>query len=504
VDQTRGWFYTLLAISTLLFDKSPFKNVIVLGHVQNKDGQKMSKSKGDTVEPMNELAKHGADAVRWYFFINSAPWLNNRYHDEAVGETQRKFMGTLWNTYAFYVLYAEIDQFDPTKYEWDNDSLSVMDQWILSRLNSLIKKVDDALSRFEITEPARALNAFVDELSNWYVRRCRERFWGKDMPRDKVNAYLTLHHVLVTVSKLAAPFVPFMTELMYQNLVCGVDKTKPVSVHLNDYPVPDDTLINPELEKGMALVSDIVTLGRAARNAAGLKNRQPLSMMLVALKNGQETPAEAYQPIVLEELNVKQIQFIDDAAVYTQYKFKPQLRTLGPRYGKLVPKITEALNADGNATWEALQRGSWHADIDGTAVELTLDDVLPETAQKEGFAVQSDRGLTVVLNTQLTPALIEEGHVRELVSKLQTMRREAGFDVMDRITVRYGVNFALNPVFERNGAAIAAEVLADEISPKPADEADGAGAYTKEWDVNGEKIWLSVLKTTQPSRRSNP
>jgi isoleucyl-tRNA synthetase len=491
VDQTRGWFYTLMAISTLLFDRSPYKSVIVLGLILDKDGLKMSKSKGNAVDPMESLAKHGADAVRWYFYSNSAPWLANRYYDEAVGEAQRRFMGTLWNTYAFYVLYAEIDQFDPKSHEWDKDSLSVMDKWILSRLNSLIVKADESLSRLELTEPARALNTFVDELSNWYVRRCRERYWGKDMPRDKINAYLTLYHVLVTVSKLAAPFVPFMTELMYRNLVCSLDKNVPESIHLCDYPAADAGYIDEPLEKNMRLVSEIVALGRAARNAAAVKNRQPLPEMLVALKENEPIPADTYLQIIREELNVKRISFIGDAADYKQYKFKPQLRTLGPKYGKLVPKITEALNQDSSAAMEALRQGVWRCTVEGTDVALTMDDVLQETVQREGYAAQSDRGITVVLNIQMTPELIEEGFVRELVSKLQTMRRDAGFEVTDRIQARYGDNEVLGAVIGRNHAFIADEVLADNLSPRSDVDASG---YSKEWDVNGERIWLSVKR----------
>jgi isoleucyl-tRNA synthetase len=495
VDQTRGWFYSLMAISTLLFGQAPFENVIVLGHVQNKDGQKMSKSKGEIVDPMDALTKHGADAVRWYFYVNSAPWLNNRYYDEAVGEAQRKFMGTLWNTYAFYVLYAEIDQFDPNAYKWEKDTLSVMDRWVLSRLNTLIAKVDESLARYELTEPARAMLMFTDELSNWYVRRCRDRFWGKDMPRDKVNAYLTLHHILVTLAKLAAPFVPFMTELMYRNLVCGLEGTSgksPISVHLCDYPSFDGAYVDAVLEKDMDAVLTAVAMGRAARNAANIKNRQPLAEMMVYLKNYPDGLNDMYTAILAEELNVKKVTYTAEAAEYTRYSFKPQLRTLGPKYGKLVPKIAAELSAvtDSVAVMDALKQGEWRCVVDGTEVILALEDVLAETAQREGYMAQAERDAAVVLDIRLTPELIEEGYTRELISKLQTMRKEAGYDVTDRIRVYYSQNDVLDGVFTRNGTIIAAEVLADTLAPLGANNLDNA--YEKDWRINDQTLRLGV------------
>ncbi|MDR1664771.1 MAG: isoleucine--tRNA ligase [Clostridiales bacterium] len=492
IDQTRGWFYSLIAISTLLFDCSCYKNVIVLGHGLDEKGQKMSKSKGNYTDPMDALAKHGADAVRWYLYINSAPWLNFRFFDDAVSEAQRKFMGTLWNTYAFYVLYAEIDAFNPYEYEWETESLPLMDRWVLSKLNNLIKKIDGSLERLELTEPARALNSFTDELSNWYVRRCRERFWGKDMPRDKINAYLTLHHVLVTVAKLSAPFVPFMTELMYQNLVRGLDKSAPLSIHLCDYPAADGSMTDGKLEKDMDAVLDIVTLGRAARNAANIKNRQPLPEILVNMSERGGALDKLYADIITDELNIKRITFTEDTGGYTRYRFKPQLRTLGPRYGKLVPQITGALNENGNSAMEALRAGTWKKEIEGVEVELTMEDVLVETTQKEGYTAQSDRGLTVVLDIQLTPELIEEGFTRELVSKIQTMRKEAGFDVTDRINVFCGKNAVLNGVIARNCDTISGEVLAESVGELT--DTNCGGGYEKEWVVNGEKIVLGVKK----------
>jgi len=489
LDQTRGWFYSLMAISTMLFGKSPYKNVIVTGLVQNKDGQKMSKSKGDVVDPMDALEKHGADAVRWLFYAGAAPWQNTRYHDDAVADGSRRFMGTLWNTYAFYVLYAGIDGFNPYKYQ--TKDLSVLDSWLLSRLNTLVKKVDTALDRFEITEPARALDAFVDELSNWYLRRSRERFWADGMGQDKINAYKVLHHALVTVAKLAAPFVPFITEQIYQNLVCGLDAAAPESVHLCDYPISDESLVNPALEADMAAIMDITAIGRAARNAAAIKNRQPLPEMLVSLKAGSTKPGVSLLDIVREELNVKAINFIENAEEYVEYRFKPQLRTLGPRYGKLVPKITEALNAEPAAVIAALNSGGWSATIDGVEVELTMDDVLPETIQKEGFAVSADRGITVVLDTRLTPALIEEGNVRELISKLQNMRKDAGYEVVDRIHAGYaGCSGSLGSAITNNREFMIAEILADTLEETTPPD----GAFAKEWDINGESVLLWVAK----------
>jgi len=488
VDQTRGWFYSLISISTMIFGKSPYKNVIVLGHGLDEKGQKMSKSKGNAVSPMDALAKHGADAVRWFLYSNSAPWLNFRYSDDTVTEGARRFMGTLWNTYAFYVLYAEIDGFNPYAHEIKDPS--VMDRWLLSRLNSLVKKVDSALERFEITEPARALDAFVDDLSNWYLRRSRERYWVSDMPQDKVNAYKILHHALVTVSKLAAPFVPFMTEQIYQNLVCGLDSSAPSSIHFCDYPMADETTIDLELEAQMANTIEITTQGRAARNVGNIKTRQPLAEMMVCVPSTQKAIDESFLEVIREELNVKAIKIIDDATEYIGYSFKPQLRTLGPRYGKLVPKIAAALNVSPDETMSALKAGTWQTTIEDTAIELTMDDVLIETVQKEGFATASDKGITVVMDTRLTPELIEEGNMRELVSKWQNMRREAGFDVTDRIKAGYSQNDVLSGVVERNNDSISAELLADSLTQtQPLD-----GAYVKEWNVNGEKIELWVLK----------
>ncbi|MCL2216128.1 MAG: isoleucine--tRNA ligase [Defluviitaleaceae bacterium] len=532
VDQTRGWFYSLLAISTMLFEKSPYKNVIVLGHGLDENGQKMSKSKGNAVSPMDALLKHGADAVRWFLFSNSAPWLNFRYSDDTVTEGARRFMGTLWNTYAFYVLYAEIDGFNPFKHETAKPS--VMDKWLLSRLNTLVKQMDESLENLEITEPARALDQFVDELSNWYLRRSRERYWAPGMEADKISAYQTLHHALVTVAKLAAPFVPFITEQIYQNLVCRLSEDTPESVHLCEYPPCYESKIDTELEAQMAVVMEIVVLGRSARNASNIKNRQPLAEMLVALpstardkcenlrskflhqpisaaavrRNGlKNAPDDSLLEVVRDELNVKAIRFIDegDAGGYVSYKFKPQLRTLGPRYGKLVPKITEALNAAPSEVMAALKSGqasmpgqmskagTWAADIGGTIVELTMDDVLVETMQKEGFSAMSDRGITVVLDTALTPELIEEGNVSELISKWQNMRREADFNVTDRIKAGFdkaSENAVLPGVIQRNCGEISRVILADSLEQST----PPAGAFIKEWNVNGEKIELWVIR----------
>jgi len=490
-DQTRGWFYSLISISTMLFGKSPYKNVIVTGLGLDEHGQKMGKSEGNAVSPMDALTKHGADAVRWFMYVNSAPWLNFRYSDDTVIEGARRFMGTLWNTYAFYVLYAEIDQFNP--YAHEAKDLSVMDKWLLSRLNTLIQKVDSALEHFEVTDPARLLDQFVDELSNWFLRRSRERYWVSKMPQDKINAYKTLHHALVTVAKLAAPFVPFITEQLYQNCVARFDAHAPKSIHLCDFPVADATLINAELESQMANTIEIVTQGRAARNAGNAKTRQPLSEMMVALSNADKTPDASLLEVIREELNVKAIRFIADASEYVGYSFKPQLRTLGPRYGKTVPKITAALNANPDQTMQALKAGLWKAAIDGVDVELTMEDVLVETTQKEGYATAGDKGITVVLNTTLTPELIEEGNMRELVSKWQNMRREAGFDVTDRITAGYSNNAVLSAVIDNNRAAIAAELLADELSVSTPPES----AFAKEWNINGEKVALWVNKVTK-------
>ena len=488
VDQTRGWFYTLMAISTMLFGKAPYKNVIVLGLGLDEKGQKMSKSKGNAVSPIDALSKHGADAVRWFMYVNSAPWLNFRYSDDTVTEGARRFMGTLWNTYAFYVLYAEIDQFNP--YEHEIKDPSVMDKWLLSRLNTLIKKVDASLEKFEITEPARALDSFVDELSNWYLRRSRERYWVSAMPQDKINAYKILHHAIVTVIKLAAPFVPFMTEQIYQNMVHGLDKNAPQSVHLCDFPVADESLINPQLETLMESTINITTQGRAARNVGAVKTRQPLAEMLVALPEGTVELNKSYTDIITEELNVKAIKFINDATEYIGYNFKPQLRTLGPKYGKLVPKITIALNENTDNTMANLKAGAWKTEIEGTEIELTMEDVLIETTQKEGFATASDKGITVVMDIRLTDELIEEGNMRELVSKWQNMRREAGFDVTDRIHAGYSWNDTLDGVISRNRQVMSIELLADSLEQKGVPQE----AYAKEWNVNGETIELWVLK----------
>ncbi|PNT93129.1 isoleucine--tRNA ligase [Clostridium thermosuccinogenes] len=487
IDQTRGWFYSLMAISTLLFDQSPFKNCIVMGHVNDKDGQKMSKHKGNVVDPWTVLDKQGADAVRWYFYTESAPWLPSRFYEEAVSEAQRKFMGTLWNTYAFYVLYANIDQFDPTKYELDFEKLSVMDKWILSKLHTLIGIVDKNLENYRITESARAIEDFVDELSNWYVRRSRERFWQKEMNQDKINAYMTLNTVLVTVAKLSAPFVPFMAETMYRNLVKTVDPNAPESVHMCDFPVVDETFVDAELEKNMELVLKIVVEGRACRNTANIKNRQPLGKMFV--KSEFELP-ETFRELVMDELNVKELIFTNDAKHFTTYKFKPHLRTLGPRYGKLVPKIAQVLaGLDGNEAMDILDKGEKLTfEVDGTAIELAKDDVLIETAQKEGYVSETDRDITVILDTNLTPELVEEGFVREIINKVQTMRKEAGFEVMDHIKLYYNGNEKIAEIMRNNMATICDEVLADSA------EEGSAEGYGKEWNINGEKVFMVVVK----------
>ncbi len=483
VDQTRGWFYTLLAVSTLIFDKAPFKNCIVLGHVQDRDGQKMSKHKGNVVDPWDALNKQGADAVRWYFYANSAPWLPSRYYDEAVSELQRKFMGTLWNTYAFYILYAEIDQFNPTEHTLEYDKLPAMDKWILSRLQTLNKYVDGCLEGYKLTEPARAMAEFVDELSNWYVRRSRERFWAKGMEQDKVNAYMTLYTVLDTVVKLAAPFTPFITEEIYANMVKKVDASAPESVHLCNWPAYHAEWVDTELETNMDLVLKAVVEGRAARNAAAMKNRQPLAMMYV--KAGQSLPEE-YCEIIKEELNVKAVAFTDDVEAFTTYTFKPQLRTLGKKYGKLVPAIGAYLKeVDGTAFMATLRKdGKACFTLDGEQVELEMDDVLVDTAQKGGFVSSSNNDVTVVLDTNLTPELVEEGFVREIVSKVQTMRKEADFNVTDRIRVYHDGNAKIAEVLAAND--IKADVLADEVV------AGKGGELSKEWNINGEKVTLGV------------
>ena len=487
VDQTRGWFYSLLAISTLIFNKAPYKNVIVLGHVQDENGQKMSKSKGNAVDPFDALEQYGADAIRWYFYINSAPWLPNRFHGKAVMEGQRKFMGTLWNTYAFFVLYANIDNFDATKYTLDYDKLAVMDKWILSKLNSVVKAVDNHLANYRIPEAARALQEFVDDLSNWYVRRSRERFWAKGMEQDKINAYMTLYTSLVTIAKAAAPMIPFMTEDIYQNLVRSIDKTAPESIHLCDFPAVKEEWINTGLEKDMDEVLEIVVMGRACRNTANIKNRQPIGTMFI---KADKELSDFYKEIIEDELNIKKVVFTQDVRDFTTYSFKPQLKTVGPKYGKLLGGIKQHLAAlDGNAAMDELnEKGTLHFEVNGEAVELTKDDLLIDMAQMEGYVSEGDGDVTVVLDTNLTPELLEEGFVREIISKIQTMRKEAGFEVMDRIAVSYQGNEKIAGIFKKNEAIIKAEVLADEIL-----EEQTIG-YVKEWSINGEQVTLGVEK----------
>ncbi|WP_177162172.1 isoleucine--tRNA ligase [uncultured Fusobacterium sp.] len=486
VDQTRGWFYSLLAISTLIFNKAPYKNVIVLGHVQDENGQKMSKSKGNAVDPFEALATYGADAIRWYFYINSAPWLPNRFHGKAVLEGQRKFMSTLWNTYAFYVLYAEIDQFDPTKYTLDKEKLTVMDRWLLSKLNTVVKGVDENLADYKLLEAARLLQDFVDELSNWYVRRSRERFWVQDMTDDKITAYMTLYTALVTICKTAAPMIPFMTEEIYQNLVCSVDKNAPESIHLTDYPTVDESMIDKELEDNMEEVLQVVTLGRAARNAANIKNRQPIANIYVKAEN---VVGELYQNIIKEELNIKEIHFIDDASQFTSYTFKPQLKTLGQRYGKKVNEIRTLLaEIDGSKAKKELDTtGVLKLQLsDGTEAPLAPEDLLIDTAQTEGYMPLEDRGVTVILDTKLTPELIEEGFVREVISKIQSMRKEANFDVMDHIVLYEKDNDKIKDIITRNAEEIKHDTLTDEIV---FGEIDG---FTADFNVNGEKVSFGV------------
>ena len=487
VDQTRGWFYSLMAESTLLFDKAPYKNVIVLGHVQDENGQKMSKSKGNAVDPFEALGQYGADAIRWYFYTNSAPWLPNRFHGKAVQEGQRKFMGTLWNTYAFYVLYAEIDQFDPTKYTLDYDKLSVMDKWLLSKLNSMVKAVDENLGNYRIPEAARALDDFVDDMSNWYVRRSRERFWAKDMPQDKINAYMTLYKALVTVSKAAAPMIPFMTEDIYQNIVRSVDETAPESIHLCDFPEVNESYIDKELEENMERVLVIVVLGRACRNASAIKNRQPIGKMFV---KAEFELSDFYKEIIEEELNVKEVEFTDDVRAFTSYSFKPQLRTVGPKYGKFLGKIKEALSSlDGNAAMDKINAGEpLTFDFDGNEVVLEKEDLLIDMAQVEGYVSESDNNITVVLDTKLSDELIEEGFVREIISKIQTMRKEADFQVMDKIVVNVDKNDTIKAIIENNLDEIKSEVLADNVI------FGKINGYEKEWNINGEKVTFGVEK----------
>ena len=487
VDQTRGWFYSLLAESTLLFNKAPYRNVIVLGHVQDENGQKMSKSKGNAVDPFEALEQYGADAIRWYFYINSAPWLPNRFHGKIVTEGQRKFMGTLWNTYAFFVLYAEIDQFDATKYQLEYEKLPVMDKWLLSKLNTLIKTVDTNLENYRIPESARALQEFVDDMSNWYVRRSRERFWAKGMPQDKINAYMTLYTALVTVAKVAAPMIPFMTEDIYQNLVRSIDKEAPESIHLCDFPVADEALIDRELEENMDEVLKLVVMGRACRNTANIKNRQPIGKMFV---KSSVTLPEFYQEIVEEELNVKEMEFTDDVRAFTSYTFKPQLKTVGPKYGKMLGGIKAALeNLDGNKAMDELnETGSLKLDVNGQEVTLFKEDLLIDMAQMEGYVSESDNGVTVVLDTNLTEELLEEGFVREIISKIQTMRKEADFEVTDKITVYYEGTEKANEVFAKYQTEIMGEVLATEMKQET------PAGYVKEWNINGEKVNMGVQR----------
>ena len=489
IDQTRGWFYTLSAIAACLFDSPAFLNCIVLGHVQDKEGRKMSKHIGNVVDPWVLLDNQGADAVRWYFYTSSMPWLPNRFSAEAVSESQRKYMGTFWNTYAFYILYADIDNFDPTRHKLVRENLTPMDRWILSRLNTLMGRVEAYLDDLKMTEAGREMQDFMDDLSNWYVRRCRERYWGKDMTADKEAAYMTLYTVLRTMALISAPFTPFMSETMYQNMVRTVDKSAPESIHLCDWPKKDESFIDPELEANMAAVLDIVVLGRSARNAANIKNRQPVASMYV---QGKALP-DMYVSIIADELNVKEVRFVDDASSFISYRVKPQLKTLGPRYGKLLPKINQYLAGEGvgNAVVAAHNRGeSYKFDIDGTEISLAAEDVLVSTEENAGFVTVTEHDLSVVLDTNLTPELIEEGFVREIVSKVQTMRKEAGFEVIDRITVYVSGSKLIEEIVSGDEAALKDGVLATSVVLTAAPE----DAYSKEWDLNGEKAVLGVRK----------
>ncbi len=487
VDQTRGWFYSLMAISTLLFDKAPFKNVIVLGHVQDKDGQKMSKSKGNAVDPMEALNKYGADAIRWYFYSNSAPWLPNRFHEDAVIECQRKFLGTLWNTYAFYVLYANIDEFNPLDYELQYDKLSLMDKWLLSKLNTVVKTVDESLATYKIPETTRALEDFVDDLSNWYVRRCRERYWAKGMEQDKINAYMTLYTALVTIAEVSAPLIPFMSEDIYQNLVRSIDKDAPLSVHLCEFPEADEAMIDTELETAMDEILKIVVHGRAARNEANIKNRQPIGLMYV---NADKELNDAEKAIVLDELNIKKVEFTEDVSGFSSYTFKPQLRTVGPKYGKQLGGIKEHLSSlDGNAAMAELkEKGALVFDVNGVEVSLAEEDLLIDLAQTEGYVTEADGGVTVVIETNLTDELLEEGFVREIVSKIQTMRKEADFEVMDKITVYVSGSDKAARIILANSDEIKTDVMADDLVTGE------VGGFSKEWNINGEKVTLGVQK----------
>ncbi len=487
IDQTRGWFYTLSAIAACLFDSPAFLNCIVLGHVQDKEGRKMSKHIGNVVDPWVLLDNQGADAVRWYFYTSSMPWLPNRFSAEAVSESQRKYMGTFWNTYAFYILYADIDNFDPTRHKLVRENLTPMDRWILSRLNTLMGRVEAYLDDLKMTEAGREMQDFMDDLSNWYVRRCRERYWGKDMTADKEAAYMTLYTVLKTMALISAPFTPFMSETMYQNMVRTVDKSAPESIHLCDWPKKDESFIDPELEANMAAVLDIVVLGRSARNAANIKNRQPVASMYV---QGKALP-DMYVSIIADELNVKEVRFVDDASSFISYRVKPQLKTLGPRYGRLLPKINQYLAGEGvgNAVVAAHNRGeSYKFDIDGTEISLAAEDVLVSTEENAGFVTVTEHDLSVVLDTNLTPELIEEGFVREIVSKVQTMRKEAGFEVTDHIVLSHHGNSLIEGIFARHGAEIAADTLADSIKL-------GSAGYVKDWEINGESVTLGVEKS---------
>ena len=490
VDQTRGWFYSLMAESTLLFDKAPYENVIVLGHVQDENGQKMSKSKGNAVDPFDALKEYGADAIRWYFYINSAPWLPNRFHGKAVMEGQRKFLGTLWNTYAFYVLYADIDEFDPTKYSLDYDKLSVMDKWALSKMNTMVKAVDENLGNYRIPEAARALDEFVDDLSNWYVRRCRDRFWAKGMEQDKINAYMTLYTALVTVCKAAAPMIPFMTEEIYQNLVVNVDKSAPESIHLCDFPEVDEKMIDATLEEDMDNALKAIVLGRACRNESNIKNRQPIGKMFIKADFDLN---DYYKEIIEDELNVKEVVFTQEVKDFTSYTFKPQLKTVGPKYGKLLGKIKQALTeVDGNEAMDTLNaEGALKFNFDGEEVVLSKEDLLIDEASQEGYVANSDNGITVVLDTNLTPELIEEGFVREIISKIQTMRKEAGYEVMDKIEVAVSNNDKVTEIVKANKEKIASEVLANDIYFEGLDK---DSKYEKEWNINAEMVTLAVNK----------
>ena len=487
VDQTRGWFYSLMAESTLLFNKAPYENVIVLGHVQDENGQKMSKSKGNAVDPFEALEQYGADAIRWYFYINSAPWLPNRFHGKAVQEGQRKFMGTLWNTYAFFVLYANIDEFDATKYSLEYDKLAVMDKWLLSKLNSAVKAVDENLGSYRIPEAARALEEFVDEMSNWYVRRSRERFWAKGMEQDKINAYMTLYTALVTISKAAAPMIPFMTEDIYQNLVCTIDKSAPESIHLCDFPAVCEDMIDKKLEEDMEDLLDIVVMGRACRNASNTKNRQPIGKMYV---KAEFELSKFYTDIIADELNVKEVVFTDDVREFTSYTFKPQLKTVGPKYGKQLGEIKNVLSSlDGNAAMDELNANrELKFDLPSGEVVLTKDDLLIDMAQMDGYVSESDNKITVVLDTNLTPELIEEGFVREVISKIQTMRKEADFEVMDKIKVYVNGNDKISGIMTKNKTQILSEVMAEDMITGSTE------GYTKEWNINGEDVTLGVQK----------